>query len=80
MIEPFVPIIVAAATGFAVLTNNLYGRISKLDDKVDKLELQVVQEYVTKGDFQAAFIRVEAHLVRMEDKIDAIANKKCDPN
>tara|TARA_R110000868_G_scaffold409526_2_gene695215 strand:- start:924 stop:1160 length:237 start_codon:yes stop_codon:yes gene_type:complete len=77
MIEPFVPIFIAAATGFAVLTNRIYGRIAMLDQKVDGIELKVVQNYVNKSDFQGALSRMEAHLIRMEDKIDAIASNKC---
>jgi hypothetical protein len=77
MIEPFVPIFVAVGTGFAVLTSRIYNRISVLDNKVDSIELRVVQEYVSKGDFNSAINRMEAHLVRMEDKIDAIAQNKC---
>ena len=77
MIEPFVPIFIAVGTGFAVLTSRIYNRISHLDNKVDQIELRVVQEYVTKGDFNNAISRVEAHLIRMEDKIDALSNKKC---
>ena len=77
MIEPFVPIFIAVGTGFAVLTSRIYNRISHLDSKVDQIELRVVQEYVTKGDFNNAITRVEAHLIRMEDKIDALSNKKC---
>ena len=77
MIEPFLPLVVAAATGFAVLTSRIYTRIAHLDNKVDGIELRVVQEYVSKGDFNSALNRMEAHLVRMEDKIDAIAQNKC---
>ena len=77
MIEPFVPIFIAVGTGFAVLTSRIYNRISHLDNKVDQIELRVVQEYVTKGDFNNAISRVEAHLIRMEDKIDALSSKKC---
>ena len=77
MIEPFVPLVVAAATGFAVLTSKIYNRIAILDSKVDKMELRVVQDYVTKGDFNNALTRMEGHLIRMEDKLDAIANNKC---
>ena len=77
MIEPFVPIFVAVGTGFAVLTSRIYNRISMLDNKLDKIELRVVQEYVTKGDFNNALSRMESHLIRLEDKIDAIANNKC---
>ena len=77
MIEPFVPIFVAVGTGFAVLTSRIYNRISMLDNKLDKIELRVVQEYVTKGYFNNALSRMESHLIRLEDKIDAIANNKC---
>jgi bacterioferritin (cytochrome b1) len=77
MIEPFVPIFVAVGTGFAVLTSRIYNRIAMLDSKVDKIELRIVQEYVTKGDFNNALTRMEGHLIRMEDKLDAIAKTKC---
>ncbi len=77
MIEPFVPIFVAVGTGFAVLTSRIYNRISLLDNKVDKIELRVVQEYVSKGDFNNALTRMEQHMVRIEDKLDNLVNKKC---
>ena len=77
MIEPFVPIFVAVGTGFAVLTSRIYNRIAVLDNKVDKIELRIVQEYVSKGDFNSALGRMEGHLIRMEDKLDAIVNNKC---
>ncbi len=77
MIEPFVPVFIAAATGFAVLTNRIYNRIAILDQRLDTAELRAVQEFVTKDDFNNALSRVEAHLIRMEDKIDILATKKC---
>ena len=77
MIEPFVPLVVAVGTGFAVLTSRIYNRISMLDNKVDKIELRVVQEYVSKGDFNNAVTRMEQHMVRIEDKLDNLVNKKC---
>ena len=77
MIEPFIPVLVAVGTGVAVLTNKINTRITTLDTRVDKIELRIVQEYVTKGDFNNALSRMEGHLIRMEDKLDAIANNKC---
>ena len=77
MIETFVPVIIAVATGFAVLTNRIYGRIGQLDQRLDTVELRTVQEFVTKDDFNSALNRMEAHLIRMENKIDILANKKC---
>ena len=78
MIEPFVPIFVAVGTGFAVLTNRIYTRINHLDTRVDKIELRIVQDFVSKSDFSEAMIRMEAHMIRIEDKLDNLVNKKCE--
>ena len=75
MIEPFIPIFIAAASGFAVLTNKIYNRISRLDNRVDSIELRVVQEFVSKNDFTAAAERMEAHMIRIEDKLDNLVSK-----
>ena len=75
MIEAFVPIFVAVGTGFAVLTSRIYNRISTLDNRVDSIELRMVQEFVSKNDFAAAAERMEAHMIRIEDKLDNLVNK-----
>ena len=77
MIEPFVPIFVAVGTGFAVLTSRIYNKIGHLDNRVDSIELRIVQDFVSKNELQVVMDRMESHLIRMEDKIDAIANNKC---
>jgi hypothetical protein len=73
MIEPFVPIFVAVGTGFAVLTSRIYNKISQLDNRVDRIELRIVQDYVSKTDLQIAIERMENQMVRIEDKLDNIA-------
>jgi len=77
MIEPFIPIFVAVGTGFAVLTSRIYGKISVLDRRVDGVELRVVQDYVSKTDLKLAIDRMENHMVRIEDKLDAMIKNKC---
>ena len=77
MIEPFVPIFVAVGTGFAVLTSRIYSKIGQLDSRVDGIELRIVQDYVSKNDLQVALDRMENHMVRIEDKLDAIVKNKC---
>ena len=75
MIEPFIPVLIAVGTGFAVLTNRIYTRISNLDNRVDSIELRVVQDFVSKNDFAAAMERMEIHMIRIEDKLDNLVNK-----
>ncbi len=77
MIEPFVPLFVAVGTGFAVLTSRIYNKIGHLDTRVDGIELRIVQDFVSKNDLQLALDRMETHMTRIEDKLDAIASNKC---
>ena len=76
MIEPFIPALVAIATGVAVLFNKVNARVTQLDHRVDKLELKLVESFTTKQDFNAAMVRMEEHLVRIENKMDQFI-KKC---
>ena len=77
MIEPFVPVFIAVGTGFAVLTSRIYNKIGSLDRRVDGIELRIVQDFVSKNELQTAMDRMESHLIRMEDKLDAIVKNKC---
>ena len=77
MIETFVPAIIALVTGTAVLFNKVNHRVTLLDTKVDKLELKIVESYTPKQEFTAAMLRMEDHLIRIEDKMDQLVNKKC---
>jgi len=77
MIEAFIPVVIAIVTGTAVLFNKVNHRVTLLDNKVDKLELKVVETYTPKQEFTAAMLRMEDHLIRIEDKMDVLVNKKC---
>ena len=70
MIEALIPVAVAAATGFSVLIRGLYTRVHDLDQRVDAFELRVAENYVSKESFQNALERVEAHMIRIENKLD----------
>ena len=77
MIEAFVPALVAVATGVAVLFNKVNHRVTQLDQRVDRLELKLVESFTTKADFAAAMERMESHMIRIEDKLDKLVDKKC---
>ena len=77
MIEAFIPALVAVATGVAVLFNKVNHRVTVLDSRVDKLELKLVESFTTKADFASAMERMEQHLIRIEDKMDKLVDKKC---
>ncbi len=72
MLEMAVPIVIAAVTGLAALTNRLHSRIHELDQRVDGVELRVAEKYVSKDDLDGMIDRVEGHLIRLENKLDKL--------
>ena len=77
MIEAVIPAVVAVVSGGAVLFTRVHNRIHDLDRRVDSIELRMVESFVAKTDFNSALDRMEAHLVRIEQKMDALVNKPC---
>ena len=75
MVETVVPVALAAATGFSVLISRLHSRVTLLDHRIDKFELRVAESYVSKTDLNEIVDRVEAHMVRIENKLDKIIYK-----
>ena len=78
MIESVIPLGVALATGFSILISRIHTRVHELDKRVDGVELRVAENYLTKSEFSGALERVEQHMVRIENKLDRLANTKCD--
>jgi len=77
MIEAIIPVVLAAITGGSVMFTRIHNRIHDLDRRVDGVELRVAEAYVSKTDFNNALDRMEAHLVRIEGKMDQLVNKSC---
>lgn len=72
MIEAFIGAAIAAITGAAALTNRLYNRISDVDRRIDGIELRIAERYVSREELSTSLRRFEDHMVRIENKLDAI--------
>jgi len=77
--ESLVAAVIAAIAGGAALNNRLHNRINNvhdriggLDRRIDALELNVAQDYVSKADLSVMVARMEDHMVRIENKLDQI--------
>jgi uncharacterized coiled-coil protein SlyX len=71
--------IAAALIGlFSAVSTRLHNRIHDMDKRVDAFELRIAENYLTKSEFSGALERVEQHMVRIENKLDRLAN--CDRN
>lgn len=79
MVESLIPAVIAIITGTGVLFNKVNYRVTHLDSKVDRLELKLVESFTSKADFSSAMERMETHLMRIEDKMDKLVDKKCQP-
>ena len=73
MLEVLLTAGIAAVTGMTVLTQRLHTRNSELERRIDKVELRVASEYVTKQELGDVMDRMEAHMIRIEEKLDNIA-------
>ena len=73
--EALVTAAIAALTGMSILTQRLHTRISELDKRVDEVELRVASDYVTKQELGAIMTRMEDHLIRIEEKLDRVAQR-----
>jgi len=72
MFEAAVTATIAALTAMGVITQRLHTRISELDSRIDGIELRVASDYVTKTELSVIMERMEAHLIRIEEKMDRI--------
>lgn len=73
MLEAGVALAIATITGVAALTNRLHTRMSELDKRLDRAELRVAEQYVSKADLNEMLERFERHMIRIENKLDKIS-------
>ena len=75
MIEAGVSAVNAIVAAGATLTTRVHNRINDMDKRLDTFELRVATSYVPKQDFETAVQKMEAHMIRIENKIDQIVLK-----
>ena len=76
MIEAGITLGVAIVSGVGILFTRVNQRIHNLDRRIDVFELRVAESYVPKSELSSALDRVEGHMVRIENKLDALINKR----
>jgi len=47
--------------------------LTEIDRRVDNLELRLAEQYVSKQDLNEIVSKVEAHMIRIESKLDRIS-------
>lgn len=74
MVEITVTVALALFTALGAATRQLHSKIDSLDQRVDKHELRVAECYLSKSEFSDALNRVEAHMIRIENKLDKLVS------
>ena len=72
MVEAVVSASLAVVTGGFILTTRINSRIDSVSKRVDEVELCMARSYISKKDFASTMERVEAHMIRIEDKLDEL--------
>jgi len=72
MIEALISAAVAAVAGLATISTRLNNRISDVDRRIDGIELRIAERYVSREELAVSLKRFEDHMVRIENKLDAI--------
>jgi uncharacterized coiled-coil protein SlyX len=69
MIEAAVTLAIAAATGLGVIS-------SRLNERINSIELRVAEKYIPREEVSLILTRFEDHMVRIESKLDNLISKE----
>ena len=73
MIEAGVSAAIAIVAAGAAVTNRVHNRISDMDRRVDSVEIRIAEDYVKRAELAEALNRFEAHMIRIENKLETIS-------
>ena len=76
MLEAAVAVSIAIATGVGAVMSKQQQRLFDLDKRMDERDLRVTERYITKMELADVVRKMEGHMIRIEDKLDRIANAR----
>ena len=75
MVEAWVAAGVATIGGGYSVVQALHRRISHIDTRLDRIELNLARDYVPRAEYMATQEKLEAHMVRIEEKLDRMLER-----
>ena len=75
MVEAWVAAGVATIGGGYSVVQALHRRISHIDTRLDRIELNLARDYVPRVEYMATQEKLEAHMVRIEEKLDRMLER-----
>ena len=53
----------------------LHRRIMGVDTRIDRIELTLARDYITRTEFVAIQTKIEQHMIRIEEKLDRMLER-----
>ena len=75
MIEAWIAASVAVIGGGYSIVQTIHRRISHIEASVDRIELNLARDYLPRAEFVASQEKIEAHMVRIEEKLDRMLER-----
>ena len=75
MIEAWVAASVAVIGGGYSVVQALHRRITHIDTRLDRIELNLARDYVPRAEYMATQEKLESHMVRIEEKLDRMLER-----
>ena len=74
MLGAIVAASIAVTTGIGAVISRQNQRLLDLDTRLDGIQLRVAEKYVQREELAIALDKIEAHMLRIESKLDKLAN------
>ena len=74
MLEAIVAASIAVSTGLGAVLTRQSQRLLDLDNRIDGIELRVAEKYVQREELASALAKIEAHMIRIESKLDRMVS------
>jgi hypothetical protein len=70
VVEAAVTAGIAAIAGCWSIMQGVHRRLNILDQRQDRIEIQIAKDYVSRSEYVADQSKLEEHMIRIENKLD----------
>ena len=70
MVEAAVTAGIAAIAGCWSIMQGVHRRLNSFDNRLDRIELSLAKDYVSRPEYLADQSKLEEHMIRIENKLD----------
>jgi len=76
VVEAAVASTIAIVGGTYTIIQTLHRRVNTVDNRLDRIELNLARDYVPRTEFVATQAKLEEHMIRIETKLDRMLERQ----